>query len=141
MDADVNKILFVTGGYDSTIKLWRPHIGTIVKSFQHPDSPVNCLCISPFKKCIYSGGFQKIRKYDKETSSLPICVYDNFQKNITSMKINSDEKWLLSSGEDGCLRIWDLRYCACLIIELINLPKSNMNLNLHKILVAYIQMI
>ena len=31
-------IMFATGGYDHTIKLWQTHTGICMKTLQHPDS-------------------------------------------------------------------------------------------------------
>lgn len=50
-----------------------------------------------------------MKVFDKEGSSHPITVFGNFKKNVTAIRCNSDERWLLTSGEDGCLRVWDIR--------------------------------
>lgn len=32
------QVIFVTGGYDHTIKLWQAHSGVCLRTMQHPDS-------------------------------------------------------------------------------------------------------
>lgn len=36
------QVIFVTGGYDHTIKIWQPHTGVCQRTCQHTDSVSFC---------------------------------------------------------------------------------------------------
>jgi len=38
-----DQVIFVTGGYDHTIKIWQPHTGVCQRTCQHTDS-VSFIC-------------------------------------------------------------------------------------------------
>ncbi|KII69194.1 Protein LST8 [Thelohanellus kitauei] len=109
MKNNESSAFLLTGGYDCIIKLWRVQTASVIKNYTFEDQIVNCINLGFSKTFFYAGGFQSIRKYDKDASSYPILVYDNFPKNINCLKSNSSENWLVSAGEDGFVRIWDLR--------------------------------
>lgn len=39
------QVIFVTGGYDHTIKIWKPHTGVCQRTCQHTDSVSFCIVI------------------------------------------------------------------------------------------------
>lgn len=48
------QVIFVTGGYDHTIKIWQPHTGVCQRTCQHTDSvsfnnlakQIICICVA-----------------------------------------------------------------------------------------------
>lgn len=57
-----------------------------------------------------AAGFQHIRMYEVLSSNPnPVVNYEGVSKNVTSIGFQSDGKWMYSGGEDGSVRIWDLR--------------------------------
>ncbi|KAI4492738.1 hypothetical protein M0804_002529 [Polistes exclamans] len=78
------QVLFATGGYDHTIKLWQPHTGNCERTFTETEFQVNALDITPDKYFISSAGYQHIRMYDLATSDPnPIVTYEGGSKNIS----------------------------------------------------------
>ena len=106
-----DQVIFATASYDNTIRFWTAHNGQCQKSVQHPDSQVNALTISPDRKMLAAAGFQHIRIYDipGTANPNPICTYERVPKNITAVGFQEDMNWMYSGGEDGIVRIWDLR--------------------------------
>lgn len=46
VDCAINneQVIFVTGGYDHTIKIWQPHTGVCQRTCQHTDSVSFIIC-------------------------------------------------------------------------------------------------
>ena len=104
------QVIFVTGGYDHTIKVWQAHTGICQRTFQHTDSQVNALDITPNKCIIAAAGYQHIRMYDLNSNTTnPIINYEGVSKNISRLGFHEDGKWMFTGGEDCSARIWDLR--------------------------------
>ncbi|XP_067935101.1 target of rapamycin complex subunit lst8-like [Watersipora subatra] len=105
-----DNVILATGGYDHSIRFWKPHSGLCKKTLQHLDSPVNDLAITPDRQSIASAGYQQIRVFDINSSNPnPVTKYEDISKNITAIGFNEEGSWMYSSGEDHAARIWDRR--------------------------------
>ncbi|XP_008546807.1 target of rapamycin complex subunit lst8 [Microplitis mediator] len=111
MTVDENdQVIFVTGGYDHTIKVWQAHTGVCQRTLQHTVSQVNSLEISPNKHTIAAAGYQNIFMQDLSASNTNIALnYEGASKNITSLGFQEDGKWMFTGSEDFTARIWDIR--------------------------------
>jgi target of rapamycin complex subunit LST8 len=63
-------ILLCTGGYDHTIRLWNVVQGNCSAVFQHNESQINALAISPNRSIIAAAGNPSIRLYDPVKSPI-----------------------------------------------------------------------
>lgn len=129
---DALSVLLVTAGYDHTIRFWEAWSGICSRTIQHPDSQVNRLSISPDKRFLAAAANTHIRLYDCSLASpsaiaaanagaggaggnnvgapaQPIATLEGHQGNVTAIAWHCDMQWLVSGGEDGLLKIWDLR--------------------------------
>ncbi|KAJ8964957.1 hypothetical protein NQ314_004512 [Rhamnusium bicolor] len=105
-----DQIIFATGGYDHTIKLWQTHTGICNRTMQHAESQVNALEITPDKQLLAAASYQHIYMYDLASNNPNAIVnYEGTSKNVTSVGFQEDGKWMYSGGEDNRARIWDLR--------------------------------
>ncbi|XP_011503829.1 PREDICTED: target of rapamycin complex subunit lst8 [Ceratosolen solmsi marchali] len=105
-----DRVVFVTGGYDHTIKIWEAHTGNCQRTLQHSDSQVNALAITPNKYVIAAAGYQHIRMYDLNSNNLnPVINFEGVSKNVSGLGFQEEGKWMYTGGEDCSARIWDLR--------------------------------
>lgn len=89
-------VILASGSYDHNIRLWAPHTGVCTRIYNHPDSQVNSMAISPDRRTLAAAGFQHIRMYDliSETMTNPIANYDGVNKNVTAVGYQTDNSWM-----------------------------------------------
>jgi len=103
-------VILCTGGYDHTIRFWEALSGICSRTIPHPDSQVNRLCISPDKRYLAAAGHHTVKLYDiKSTNPNAILTFDGHTSNITGVAFHVESKWLVTSSEDGTVKIWDTR--------------------------------
>ena len=97
-------------GYDHTIRFWEALSGICSRTIQHPDSQVNRLCISPDKRFLAAAGNDSIKLYDiRSTNPSPFLTFKGHNGNITGVAFHCEGKWMVTSSEDGTVKIWDTR--------------------------------
>ncbi|KAJ3522482.1 hypothetical protein NM208_g12839 [Fusarium decemcellulare] len=104
------KLTHVTAGYDHTIRFWEALSGICSRTIQHPDSQVNRLCISPDKRYLAAAGHHTVKLYDiKSTNPNPLLTFEGHTGNITGVAFHCEGKWMVTSSEDGTVKIWETR--------------------------------
>jgi G protein beta subunit-like protein len=124
--------VLVTAGYDHTIRcvrplpspprstsalltprpfsFWEALSGICSRTIQHPDSQVNRLCISPDKRYLAAAGHHTVKLYDiKSTNPNPLLSFEGHTGNITGIAFHCEGKWMVTSSEDGTVKIWETR--------------------------------
>ncbi|KAI1331856.1 WD repeat-containing protein pop3 [Xylariaceae sp. FL0255] len=97
-------------GYDHTIRFWEALSGICSRTIQHPDSQVNRLCISPDKRYLAAAGHHTVKLYDiKSTNPNPLLTFEGHTGNITGVAFHCEGKWMVTSSEDGTVKIWETR--------------------------------
>lgn len=110
MSISSNQILLATAGYDHTIRFWEALSGICSRTIQHPDSQVNRLCISPDKRYLAAAGHHTVKLYDiKSTNPAPVLTFEGHSGNITGVAFHCEGKWMVTSSEDGKVKIWETR--------------------------------
>ncbi|KAL7927853.1 WD40-repeat-containing domain protein [Trichoderma austrokoningii] len=103
-------VILCTAGYDHTIRFWEALSGICSRTIQHPDSQVNRLCISPDKRYLAAAGHHTVKLYDiKSTNPNPLLTFEGHTGNITGVAFHCEGKWMVTSSEDGCVKIWETR--------------------------------
>lgn len=101
---------FHAAGYDHTIRFWEALSGICSRTIQHPDSQVNRLCISPDKRYLAAAGNHNVKLYDiRSTNPSPVVSFDGHTGNVTGVAFHCEGKWMVTSSEDGTVKIWDTR--------------------------------
>ena len=145
-------ILLCTGGYDHTIRLWNVVQGNCSAVFQHNESQINALAISPNRSIIAAAGNPSIRLYDPVKSPITSSNIHNLGGTSTSSSsanngglpvmvlsmtgsseeeghrvnvvdvIFHDNNVVFGATEGGMIKLWDVRNNSKKGINKINLP-------------------
>lgn len=103
-------VILCTAGYDHTIRFWEALSGICSRTIQHPDSQVNRLCITPDKRFLAAAGHNNVKLYDiKSTNPNPVMTFEGHTNNITGVAFHCEGKWMVTSSEDGTVKVWDTR--------------------------------
>ncbi|EME44734.1 hypothetical protein DOTSEDRAFT_72254 [Dothistroma septosporum NZE10] len=103
-------VILCTAGYDHTIRFWEALSGICSRTIPHPDSQVNRLCISPDKRFLAAAGHHTVKLYDiKSTNPAAVLTFEGHTGNITGVAFHCEGKWMVTSSEDGTVKIWDTR--------------------------------
>ncbi|KAF2759615.1 WD-repeat protein-like protein pop3 [Pseudovirgaria hyperparasitica] len=103
-------VILCTAGYDHTIRFWEALSGICSRTIPHPDSQVNRLCISPDKRFLAAAGHHTIKLFDiKGSNPTPLTIFEGHTNNITGVAFHCEGKWMVTSSEDGTVKIWDTR--------------------------------
>jgi target of rapamycin complex subunit LST8 len=103
-------VILCTAGYDHTIRFWEALSGICSRTIQHPDSQVNRLCISPDKRYLAAAGHHTIKLFDiKSTNPNPLLTFEGHTGNVTGVAFHCEGKWMVTSSEDGTVKIWETR--------------------------------
>ncbi|KAL2373631.1 hypothetical protein RJ035_006970 [Blastomyces gilchristii] len=103
-------VILCTAGYDHTIRFWEALSGICSRTIQHSDSQVNRLCITPDKRYVAAAGRDNVKLYDiKSTNPNPIMTFDGHTNNVTGVAFHCEGKWMVTSSEDGTVKVWDTR--------------------------------
>lgn len=104
-------ILLCTAGYDHTIRFWAAPTGHCIEKIAFADSQVNRLAASPDHTHIAASGNPAVRLYDAATKQA-VRSFDGHTGNVTGLGFLKNSNWIYTAGEDGCVKIWDLRASA-----------------------------
>lgn len=93
-----------------TYRFWEALSGICSRTIQHPDSQVNRLCISPDKRFLAAAGHHTVKLYDiKSTNPNPLLTFEGHTGNVTGVAFHCEGKWMVTSSEDGTVKIWETR--------------------------------
>ena len=71
---------------------------------------MNRLCISPDKRFLAAAGHHTVKLYDiKSTNPNPVLNFEGHTGNITGVAFHCEGKWMVTSSEDGTVKIWETR--------------------------------
>ena len=110
IDTLANVLTLYAAGYDHTIRFWEALSGICSRTIQHSDSQVNRLCISPDKRWLAAAGHHEVKLYDiRSTNPNHVLKFEGHNGNVTGVAFHCEGKWLVTSSEDGTVKIWDTR--------------------------------
>ncbi|CAH6719977.1 target of rapamycin complex subunit Lst8p [[Candida] jaroonii] len=111
-------VILASAGYDHTIRFWDALTGICSRTIQHTDSQVNRLEITNDKRYLAAAGNLYVRLYDirqignsgnNQADSNPVMTFEGHTNNVTSLAFQIENKWMVSSSEDGYVKVWDAR--------------------------------
>jgi target of rapamycin complex subunit LST8 len=91
-------------------RFWEALSGICSRTIPHPDSQVNRLCISPDKRYLAAAGHHTVKLYDiKSSNPAAVLTFEGHTNNVTGVAFHCEGKWMVTSSEDGTVKIWDTR--------------------------------
>lgn len=91
-------------------RFWEALSGICSRTIQHPESQVNRLCISPDKRYLAAAGHHTVKLYDiKSSNPNAVLTFDGHTGNVTGVAFHCEGKWMVTSSEDGTVKIWETR--------------------------------
>lgn len=103
-------VVLVSSGYDQTIKFWEALSGICNRTIQSGDGQVNRMAITPDKKYLACASVHSVLLYDIRTSNPnPVMKFEGHTGNVTAVAIQVEGKWMVTSSEDGTVKVWDMR--------------------------------
>ncbi|KAI3705795.1 hypothetical protein L1987_76037 [Smallanthus sonchifolius] len=102
-------VVGASGSDDGTIQMWDPrHDGGKCVATVQFGSPVCCVEFSPFGGRLLAVGCadRKAYVYDVRKMVDPISVFVGHKKTVSYTRF-LDDRTLMTSGTDGCLKMWD----------------------------------
>ncbi|KAI1004936.1 Target of rapamycin complex subunit wat1 [Podosphaera aphanis] len=91
-------------------RFWEALSGICCRTIQHSDSQVNRLCISPDKRFLAAAGHHTVKLFDINSSNpSSILNFEGHSGNITGVAFHCEGKWMVTSSEDGFVKIWETR--------------------------------
>lgn len=104
------------------ISFWEALSGLCCRQIPHTDSQINRLCISPNKAFLAVAGRFKVYLYScrvpesshrgpstSQATSDPERTFEGHTANITGVAFHIDSKWMVTSSEDGTVKVWDTK--------------------------------
>ena len=103
----------VSGGADSTVRLWELNSGKLVRTFQGHTESVNSVALSVDGRWALSGsGDKAIRLWDL-SSGRCLRAFDGHKHSVESVALSADGTWALSGSWDKTLRLWEINSGQC----------------------------
>mmetsp|Transcript_9220 Transcript_9220/g.14272 ORF Transcript_9220/g.14272 Transcript_9220/m.14272 type:complete len:334 (+) Transcript_9220:205-1206(+) len=103
-------VILATGGYDHKIRFWEAPSGVCHRTLRFPDSQITSLQITPDKQFLAAGGNPHLRLYEINAGNDdPILTLEGHTSTVTCLGFQRDGRYLYSAGEDGTIKLWDLR--------------------------------
>lgn len=104
-------VILCTAGYDNTIRFWEALSGICSRTVPVPEkNNVNRLCISPDKRFLAAAVYTRVFLYDiTSTSPTPLLYFEGHTNNVTAVAFHCEGKWMVTSSEDGTVKIWNTK--------------------------------
>ena len=124
-------VILASAGYDHTIRFWDALTGVCSRTIQHPESQVNRLEITSDKRFLAAAGNLYVKLYDirqtgnsgngvngttntsastsssnqNNSNNNPVMTFEGHKNNVTSLQFQADNKWMVTSLEDGTVKV------------------------------------
>jgi WD40 repeat protein/tetratricopeptide (TPR) repeat protein len=113
----------VSGGKDSTIRVWSLKTGKCLRTIEEPREPVDAelrdvsVNVTPDGRTAVSASASggSMRVWDLATGK-DVCTLDGHTGWVTAISIAADGKIVISGSVDHTLRVWDMATGQCLAI-------------------------
>jgi pre-rRNA-processing protein IPI3 len=125
--------ILVSASLDHSCKIWSLGTGALLRSITLPRG-ITSVALDSGEQLLYAGGVEGsiweiplvdpsvLGRNAAQGLQLPIgvgmgevtAVMQGHTKGVNCLVISADGEWLVSGGEDGCARVWEVRSRQCL---------------------------
>jgi len=98
----------ISGGLDTSIKVWNLSTGELLRNLAGHSKPVNCLAISPDGQTLVSGSDDDTIRTWQLATGKPLRILQGHSRDVNSIAIHTDGNLLASGSEDRTVRLWKL---------------------------------
>ena len=97
----------ISGSYDNTVRIWSMNTpaGEVLR-MDGDDYFISCVTYSPDGRYIAAGGASTISVWDAN-SGIRIDRFIGHKSHINSIQYSNDGRIIISSSDDGTIRMWD----------------------------------
>lgn len=93
----------------TTIKLWSPHSGKLISSFEGDKKCVLSVAFNPHDGTLASGGAdQTVKIWEPQTGKL-LSTLEEHGSDVSSVAFHPQGTMLASGSRDATIKLWDLR--------------------------------
>eukprot|EP00592_Proboscia_alata_P019608 CAMPEP_0194421738 /NCGR_PEP_ID=MMETSP0176-20130528/20994_1 /TAXON_ID=216777 /ORGANISM="Proboscia alata, Strain PI-D3" /LENGTH=233 /DNA_ID=CAMNT_0039230051 /DNA_START=477 /DNA_END=1175 /DNA_ORIENTATION=+ len=103
--------IIVTGSWDKTVRLWNVASGECRVSDDHTGW-VWAVCLIADEKSIFSGSDMTVKMWDVNSGEL-VRSFEGHSRDVLSVCITSDCKWMISGSKDKTIRKWNIETGEC----------------------------
>ncbi len=105
-NADKSPAQCASASDDTTVRIWQPQIGRMVRIVRHHEGPVFALAYTPDGAALFSAGKEGvIRRIDTESDQI-LGKWKAHQEPIYRIVISPDGKFLASGDWAGIVHLW-----------------------------------
>lgn len=97
---------FASGSFDTDIRLWEVETGRNLEVLAAHNDRVSALLFLPGGRMLSGSDDQRVRLWDLE-KGVTIYAYSGHTERISYLIVNEDERFFMSSSEDGNLIAWN----------------------------------
>jgi WD40 repeat protein len=98
----------ITGGIDTTMKLWDVASGRELRTFAGHTDRVDAVAISPNGRCAISGHYNGRMKLWDIATGRELKTFPDCSNKVLSVAFSPDGRFILSGGWDKTLKLWDV---------------------------------
>ena len=98
----------LSGGHDSTVKLWDTATGGLIHTFGEHSNPVHSVAFSPNGAHVLSGSADTTLKLWDSSTGLLIHTYEGHTKAVLAVAFSHDGARVLSGSADNTIKLWDV---------------------------------
>ncbi|KAK9070368.1 hypothetical protein SSX86_010770 [Deinandra increscens subsp. villosa] len=103
-------VVGASGSDDGTLQIWDPrHDGGKCVGTVQFGTPVCCVEFSPFGGALIAVGCADKKAYIYDVRNLvhPVAIFNGHQRTVSYTRF-VDDRTVVTSGTDGCLKMWDV---------------------------------
>jgi predicted Zn finger-like uncharacterized protein len=106
--------LALSGGWDTTLRLWEVATGRCLRTFEGHKNMVQSVSYSPDGRMVLSADWDKVLRLWEVANGRCVRTFQGHTHMLNSVSFSPDGRLALSGGWDRTLRLWEVATGRCL---------------------------